>query len=329
MTKEKGFFGNIEKGGELKILGIPYTVERTFLDSYNSYVLKAKHPDGSAEVIKIYFEKRKLTKKQATIFVGHVLTYCDKLRNLKVCLPPDKGIVLLPINGRLVVIHISPFMGESLERNFRFAESEKDIIKNMKMTFDCLGDLMKKDKGDRMNVGIDLIPRNFVSDDGKKAIYVDLVPPKIKVGSNYLLEIPEPKDPLTRKIGIFRHYSKLGVMIVFLVQLCRLKPHYYQVYENEITAYLERIGQESTLRKFQNRLVKRSVTATSADIPVIKSLSFKNIYDLREIACFYAYQGLITKEELRDFFSDSHFQDKPLTKKVVNELKKRLIKAVV
>ncbi|MDZ7798802.1 MAG: hypothetical protein U5L76_04290 [Patescibacteria group bacterium] len=326
--KENSFFGEIRENMELKILGIPYIVQRTFLDSHNSYVLQAKHPDGTSEVLKIYFEKRKLTKRQATIFVGHVLTYCDKLRDLKVCLPPDKGIVLLPINGRLAVIHISPFMGESLERNIRFAKSEEDIIRNMDITFTCLGNLMKNGRSDRMSVGIDLIPRNFVSHDGEKAIYVDLVPPKIKVGSKYLLEIPEPKDPLTHKIGIFRHYSKLGVMIVFLVQLCRLKPQYYEVYEDEIIKYLEKMKLSKTADKFRKRLVKTSITGTTADVPVIKNLEFADIYDLREIACYYCYKDLMTREELRYFFSDSHFQDKPLTKKVVNELKNRLIKAV-
>ncbi len=332
MTKNKkkknSFFGKIEEGMEVEILGIRYITQRTFLDSHNSYVFQAKHPDGSSQVLKIYFEKRKLPTGEATTFVGHVLAYCEKLRKLNVCLPPDKGFVLLPFDGRLLVIHISPFMGESLERSVRGAKSEKEIVENMRLSFHCLGNLMKADKGDRMSVGIDLIPRNFVSSDGQKAIYVDLVPPKIKVGSHYLLEIPEPEDPITRKIGIFRHYSKLGVMIVFLVQLCRLKPQYYKVYENEIIRYLKRIKLESTLEKFKNRLVRTFITATNEDIPIIKKLEFTDVYDLREIACFYGYKGLITKDELRDFFADSHFQDKPLPKKVIAELKSRLLKAV-
>ena len=315
-------------GEEIYVLGRRYVIVKAFHTGYNSAVYEAKNGKKGTEVLKIYGEGVSITTEQVGAFLIHIRDYEWHLRAAGVQLPPFDDRIITTNNGTgdtFSIVVIAPFMGDNYETALKQAENGEACVKIMRLIFRSLGNLFSSTKCKRLKVGIDLIPRNFV---GKRATYVDLVPPKIITGKKYLLEWPEVTHPQTRQVGIYRHYDKVGVMHVLLVQMARLRPEFYPLYITEIQRYYKRKKQNYALAQFDLRLVNRSINGQAADAAIIRELGFRQIYDLREIACYYAHRGLISNEQLEDVFKTTHFQDKPLTKAVLRQVRNLLIKAI-
>ena len=318
-----------KKPGEvIYVLGRQYVIVNTFQTGYNSAVYEARDGEKGTDVLKIYGEGVSITTDQVGTFLIHLRDYFWHLHAAKVQLPPYDDRIQTANNGTgdtFNIVVITPFMGDNYETALKQASDGKACVKIMRSIFKSLGNLFTSTECKRLKVGIDLIPRNFV---GKKATYVDLVPPKIIIDKKYLLEWPEVTHPQTRQVGIYRHYDKVGVMHVLLVQMARLRPEFYPLYVAEIQRYYKRKNQNFALARFDNRLIIRSINGQAADATIIRELGFRQIYDLREIACYYAHRSLISNEQLEDVFKTTHFQDKPLTKAVLRQVRNLLIKAI-
>ncbi len=315
-------------GDEITIHGRSYRIVQQFPTGYNSAVYECRNGANGTEVLKIYGERVSLRTENLATFIVQLRDYYWQLKKLGVCLPPCADRIHATQNGSFDSFHVivvAPFMGDNLELQLQRARDEKDAVNIQRSIFRSLGRLMLN-PSKRLTVGIDLVPRNFVGD---KATYVDLVPPKIRVGRKYLLEYPDVESKLARQVGIYRHYDRAGVMHVLLVQMARQVPAFMPRYEAEIIRYLKRKKLDTALRHFSNRLTARSITGTSRDIPHIEKLSFSRVYDMREIACWYCHWGLITPNELNKIFSLSHFQNNPLPQRTVNSIKKMLLTAVM
>ncbi len=331
MAKEKtqGFFPeDLAPGYEFSLGGREYLVDRVFGGSNNSYVLRS---EGS--VIKLYGEKANVPMDEVGQFIAHIYMFHLRLAEVGVCVPPVEQLVVRvarnPRTGKLMVIHETPFMGESLEDRLIEAKTAQKAILIIRSILGCLEPLLRLNpKMDMRSVGVDSAIRNFVSENGGAAVYTDDVPPKLKIGGTYLLEKPEVTDPATRKIGIYRHYSVAGLMNVLLVHASRLLPEYYPDFQRELARWLRRRHLYVSLRKFEQRLGGKKFKGTADDIPLIKSLGFSRIYVLRELACYYASLGLLSQTELDQFFTTSHFQNLPLPLRTIQALRRQLIEAV-
>jgi len=305
-----------------------FEVAKIFEGGHNRIVFKAVG-NGVAKVIKIFGETVEIAVSQATSFIRDIYMYRQTLEDLGVKVPPLSDIQIVTYqnqsSGKLNITEISPFYGESFEDLILKANKE-GCLKLQKRIFKCLGNLFEKSPGELLQVGIDLVPRNFTGNGNDW--YIDLVPPKLRKNGSFQLEIPEVKDPICFKIGVDRHYRKSEIVRVLLVQLCKLRPELYPYFLQGIEDFLSEKGENEVKEIFRQRLAAREIKANNEDIKLISALKFVHIYDLREIACIYAFNSLISPKELREFFSLSHFQDKPLPAKAIKQLKDRLIKAL-
>lgn len=321
---------NINQGEQFVLGQHLYTITELFR-SNNSFILYATNGKGDNEVIKIYGETREIPIDQSGKILMNLVSYSERLAADGVSIAPlTQDCLTIQLNnasGRFNIILKTPFLGNSYEQLILVAPGQKECVQLLRNILNSLGRLLPQAKGSRLKHGVDLIPRNFVGTD-RHTTYVDLMPPKIFSNGKYLLEWPEVTDALTRRVGIYRHYDKLGIMQVLLVQMCKLRPEFYEAFAKEIFRYLKRIGEPATAQKFRDRYVPNSLTGRNGDRQKISQFTFRRIYDLREAACYYAHLGLMTKKELLDLFNASHFQDKPIPDAVMKRLRGMLIDAI-
>jgi len=316
----------LHPGDSLRIDGEEYVVERV-LGGNNGVVMHARCEHGD-RVIKIYGERTVVPLREVGTFVQNMATYVERLRHHGVAVSPTEDRIIVDLNsksGRMNIVLLTPFMGQSLEDVIAAATNREDALMYMRMILGSLGRLYGE-PGQVLSVGMDLIPRNYAyAADDRRVTYVDLVPPKLKVGDRYLLEWPEVEDPAAYEVGVYRHYDKAGIMHVLLVQMARLLPEFYPDFIEEIVNFLDRNGEDVARGRFEARTGIRSITGSESDEAVIRAFGFKEIYSLREAACRYAHFGLMNETELKDFFSASHFQNHPLDEEIVTDLQNRLI----
>lgn len=311
---------------EIPSLGM-FKVSRVF-PGHNRIVLQAVG-NGLCRMIKVFGETVEIASDQAVGFISDIYEYRRQLESLGVRVPPLESIQVFSyrnnVSGRLNITEISPFYGESFEDMFLNAPDAKESLSLQRRMLKCLGGLFEKSPGDFLSVGIDLIPRNFTGDG--QDWYVDLVPPKLRKGEKFQLEIPEVTEPNCYRVGVDRHYKKSGVVRVLLVQLAKLRPEMYPVFARGIEEFLALKGENKTLKSFRSRPIAKKPEKI-INKKNISEMSFMDIYDLREIACWSAGQGKISPDELENFFRLSHFQSEPLPEKALKELRQILIHAL-
>lgn len=318
---------NCPKVGDL--MEIPqlgsFKVARIF-GGHNRIVLQAVCETGLCRVIKVFGETVEIAANQVDKFIGDIYEYRQKLEELGVNVPRLNEIQVIAYQNstsrRLNVTEISPFYGESFEDMLLNAQNADECLSLQKRILDCLGGLFEKSPGEFLSVGIDLIPRNFTGDG--QDWYVDLVPPKLRRGKNFQLEIPEVTEKSCYKIGVDRHYKKPEVIRVLLVQLAKLRPEMYPVFAQGIEEFLAQKGEIETLKSFRSRLIAERPEKI-VNKKTLSRMGFMDIYDLREIACWGASQRKLSPNELENFFRLSHFQSEPLLETALQELRKILI----
>ena len=166
-------------------------------------------------------------------------------------------------------------------------------------------------------------------------VYVDLFPVKLTVGGVKKLEFPEPDgDDLlskeARRLGLFRHYSKRGILFVLFLDLCRQRPELRKEFRWTIMIFCrdKLSNSPSAMGLFRSSpgtgVNRRSGAQKDEKIILHQSGRGISYFFLRSLACQLA---CLTEDHdaLAKFFHMTHFQSQAMTDKAIEEAKEFLL----
>ncbi len=293
--------------------------------SYND-VFHIQTPPGEHFIYKA--SQRPLEEEVARDLCRQLRDYVKELAKLGVDVPdPDQvrfGLTIKVTEGMVHLVEIAPFSGPSAQTLLSQAQLVTEACEHTRRMIRCFRPMfLASQVGEFLEVGIDPIPRNLCA-DGRRMKYIDFFFPKLYQTTTgmFNLEAIHPKDKVTYDIGCWRHYHKVGILWVFLIQLCRLRPELKRAFEATMLAMLSenrllrdvQLGVSDYIDEFQ----KMDLDDYLRDI---QTWTFQDIYKLRAGACELAYRGVMVQSELESFFSLSHFQHEALTDAKIQELR--------
>lgn len=302
----------------------------------NSSILVHHYYDSreSKVVIKFGVQKGGFDFEESVEMMNDIVTYQKYLERHNVPLPRIEDIMLEynPVNSKAAISKTSPWTGNDIEK---VVESCNHITDKNKIA-DLVTGMCKimlpvaenRLSGWETEVGIDPRASNFTQDRSGKIWFVDLFPPRYRKKGEPIVEWPEPKNKLGKELGYFKHFDVRGIILCTTAQLARVKPELKEFFENIVFEGFKKAMTDSEYREFQSELadtpwmrLRRSIKQTSFDSQGIEKI-IRNaanqkvfgvnyyIYILRELALELAQAGLISRKEMKEFFKDSHFEDK-------------------
>jgi hypothetical protein len=311
------------------------TIVDTFV-SHNRWVAHCKDDNGDHRIVKVMGESTPLNQLDAEQLKAKVVQYHHLLKEYGIPVPPNIHAVVVEREGRPLLLEFADFYGVNMETSILCKdpakkEDKKEILSLARMGLDSIAQLFKwsveLDINSTLPVGIDMIPRNFTLAGGK-ITYVDLMPTKLwnaplsqfdlmsspsALWPHVTLEYPPISDPEVGEVGFCRHFTKVGVLVVWLTQLSKLQPSLYFEFDRLIANWLEEIEEFDVLNKFNSRtaaqLANQSVQSDIAEFTA--AAPWHEVYTLREIACWIASHGLLGNS-LMEVFNLTHFQEKPI-----------------
>lgn len=328
-------FKELKPGDKISVPGLPLTfiVVGYIPGGYNRLILRAESANGS-QILKIA-SAHAIDENDIQFhdFCPLVLQYHARLKSLGVKTPGGISTHTFEIDGKHFFLEISPFSGDcvhDLLLNTNSEEETVNLVKGMiKVALQPIfGQALNEDGC--FPVGIDMIPRNFTLDSREELAisYVDLWPPKLMhtqtSANRYSLEYPEPTDPEVIRVGIYRHYTPLGILHAFLIQLCRLSPKQRGLFRELVTGFLTEMNFKVVRSRFENLPAVRFENGANLS-ELLEPLGFTEIYDIRDIACVLAFLNKLTQVELEEIFSLTHFQDQRLSDETIRLIKEKLL----
>lgn len=191
-------------------------------------------------------------------------------------------------------------------------------------------------KGMRLDVGLDIAPRNYVTNDGQSVYYADYLPPKIRIGDHLPLEYPEPTHPEVISIGRLRHYNKRGLLLTLLTQTCKLRPELRYQFLDVLDEFLQRNQMNELSHCFskspslQLRKGEKGLKANEEIIGSLTGLGIDYLW-LRDVACeIAAWAATVNPHNLngrlKTIFDLTHLQDQPVPTSNIETAKRELIR---
>jgi len=270
-------------------------------------------------VVKVFGESAEIDELGAEQLRSDILSYRNQLEMHGVPVPKANDVLIViqrnGVTNRVNVVEVLPFYGECVEDELVTAEVSRCLALTQDL-LQAIRDLLVESCDFR--VGIDMVPRNFTVNGG--LCYVDFMPPKIRSGENFSLEIPEVNDASCRQVGYFRHYTAVGVAKVLLVQLAKIRPTNINEFRHSIHSFFRQLGRQEVLGDWYR--LEGNIQPNE-----IEALNFIDIYEIREIACQLCSRGRLTRNQLTKVFEQSHLQDEPLSDAVIGQIKCTLILA--
>lgn len=290
----------------------------------NREVLRVRGEDGKIRIAKILGGQKPLAIEDALKQAQYIKLYRRALLTCGVPLP-ERTELSLGINSKGVELkEFSPDVGT--EVSHMLGDSKFGPLVVDQILEKVMKPLFASSKGAVLDVGLDPLTRNFTFNGS--ITYVDLFPAKITIKGRKTLEFPEPTEAEPQRLGLFRHYRKEGIILVFFMDLCRYTPSLRDNWRSRIYNFLRDIG-ESRIIKFLNRSPANKLRQDfSRATRVIRAQSGRGIsyFFLRDLACEIAFrEGKAANPKLEEFFHLTHFQDKPLSVKQIRRAKKFLI----
>jgi hypothetical protein len=320
------------KRKEAHLNGAIYEIQETISSGYNRDVYRVKAINGEMKIIKILGEKQPLTAEELARQYEYIDKYRKKLEDVGVPVPEQIEIFLVASEAPILA-EISADLGREVATILRVSKKEEclDIVK--KILNEALFPLFKTEKGGALEIGIDPLTRNFIFNG--KIVYVDLFPVKLTIGGVKKLEFPEPDGDgaLTveaRRLGLFRHYSKRGVLFVFFLDLCRVRPEFRPEFKKEVLNFCQKkLHDDKIAQLFSCSPANYICRSRKKAERIILSQSGRGVsyFYLRSIACELAYLTEDT-DKLEKFFKMTHFQDKAMADEEIETAKAFLVRWV-
>lgn len=326
----------------IEINGIKYEV----LEKLNSHCRRTFRirPIGQTEgerIVKIFGgkifgedgeEERPLNVDEICKQERYIAIYREELARIGIPVPE---ITLQTIVGdNPTLIEFSPDLGKEVGRMLRTA-SRKECLKLLRGVLrKVIAPLFASIEGDSLDTGIDPLARNFTYNG--MLCYVDLFPAKITVSGIKKLEFPEPdgNDYLSceaRRLGLFRHYSKRGIIFVLFIDFCRQRPDLRLEFREEILKFCQTMPDGKVLCKLiesspAKHLFSRRKNRKRKNAMIIANQSGRGIsfFILRSIACQLAFKTG-NRDKLEEYFKMTHFQAKALTDNEIENAKEFLV----
>jgi hypothetical protein len=289
----------------------------------NREVCRVRAPSGEIRILKILGRKRPLPLDVAARQARQIEAYRKRLQILNIPLP-EKTELFFAINGAGVELkELSVDVGTEATGFLSDLKVGQEIVEQIFKN--VIKPLFSSTKGEILEVGLDPLTRNFTFNG--KVCYVDLFPPKITVRGQKTLEFPEPKSSEARRLGLFRHYHKKGIILVFFMDCCRAAPAFRKKWEVIIRNFLQEIGEKKIIEFLESSPANVLHYNFSQAAEIIKAQSGRGIsyFFLRDLACEIAFkEGKNENPRLEGFFQLTHFQDKPLSARQIEEAKEYL-----
>lgn len=311
--------------------------------SHNRVVARVCAKGGGDYVLKVMGEKHELKDCDIMALRNQVRRYKLALISHDVNVPPPAVLDQFEIDDRPYLLELTPYCGQSLEMVIKAPDAQPDDVLSLaRAGLDQLRTVFRKSRGSYLPVGIDMVPRNFAV-AGDKIVYVDLMPPKFwqtpfgtlslpkpieQLWQHATLEFPSVIDMTAGIIGFKRHFTKEGVLIVWLTQLARLRPEMYLQFQDMIEDWLDCIGEHETLERFQARRLCRM--ARIGDIRELAATVMQSgaadVYLLREAACLLAHRDGFGGTDT--IFDLTHFQHERPDDQKLNQAKDLILHAI-
>ena len=159
-----------------------------------------------------------------------IIQYQKELRKYNIPLPKIEDIFLEyhPLGKRAFIVKISPWSGNDIEKVIERCHLKEDR-RFIKMIVQKMCDIIKPLCLDRINkwetrVGIDPRCSNFTINGEGEIGFVDLFPPRYRKNNEPIIEWPEPKSLLGKRLGYFKHFDIRGIILCATAQLSKIKP---------------------------------------------------------------------------------------------------------
>lgn len=327
MTKEeKKFDVERRKGmeGEKRTVTVGATAFEVMevIRNGNREVLRVREQDGRVRIVKILGRQKPLELKVAAEQARYIELYRQELLKLGIPLP-EKTELSFAINGAGIELReVSPDVGTEVSSILVDPKLGPRVVDQILEK--VMKPLFASSKGAVLEIGLDPLTRNFTYNGSGELNYVDLFPAKITIGGRKTLEFPEPTDQEARALGLFRHYHKKGIMLVFFMDLCRYAPALREVWRSKVYTFLQCIGEQRVVR-FLEASPAAHLSKDNA-IRVIQKERGRGIsyFFLRDIACEIAFWERRATPRLEEFFQLTHFQDRPLSAEQIRRAKQFL-----
>lgn len=328
---------NIQKGDIADIPGFGLIkVIRTFPLAYNRQVFLGERLDLSQKrwVIKTFRFPSYLTQRQAeteaSVIEGRTRSYKQQLLDAGVSVVRDLGFSsYIPAGGQTTLIQFEEYAGET--STFGIQKLKLGLVLQLvRATCEQIAKPLFFNTPDptglgRLTLGVDLNHRNVTYYDPEEngdfhTTYVDLFPQKIILScGGHGLEYPEPEDERVRKLGIFRSYNMVGLIVNYWASLVNAQPEYAQYFYDEIEDFIHQSGlkeQYQLEEQIDDYIENRDLRVGREDEATIEKLianwGFEEIFKLRLLACALAFHRPASRSLLPDIFYQTHFQDKSL-----------------
>ncbi|MFH0952173.1 MAG: hypothetical protein V1838_03195 [Patescibacteria group bacterium] len=329
------------------VKGFETLIISQIFSAHNRWVAAATIKNGETVVVKVMGEATPLTEEVANQLGSLIDQYRRDLELYQVPIPETVITAVATHKERYYLIEFSPFMGESLETVIYCSEKE-DILKVVREALNGLSTLFQFSQGEEFNgrlpVGIDLIPRNFTCSVHGKIRYVDFMAPKIwckpidsidlkdppeTLWPHVILEYPPVKSPIVGAISFWRHFTKEGILLVFLQHLAKLKSELYHDFFETVDQWLRSINEMEVLERLKQRPF---ISMTSLERPYglienVVGIENEDIYTLRDATILLSQLGLMDKQSVNKVFEWTHFQWDPVPPELFSRAKNLVLNA--
>ena len=228
-------------------------------------------------------------------------------------------------DGTTILIQVEPYMGRTCSRGLSEFRTKLalDLVEAIcrQVILPCFLNATDLDDMKMVTIGLDLNLRNITykgGDEPFEVAVVDFFPWKLKKeNGDYGLEYPEPSDFEVRKLGIWRHYNKAGLVINFFISLCLVCPALAQSFYSQIEKFLRTNGLddvEAEIDQFTNGL---TLDIGKEDKNFIEEVTanwsgFSDVFRYRLLAVAAALHRPKSRPILIEIQANSHFQDNRL-----------------
>jgi len=241
----------------------------------------------------------------------------------------EVGVSVVPISALFIdgsdgakrLVEIQPVFGETAENIM--ADSSTDALPPILKTYliDIVKPLFRSTKDRKLDIGLDIGPRNGLSNGRGGFSHCDLVPPKIRLENGKVtLEYPEPTDPAVYSIGEVRHFDKGGLILQLLTQLCKRNPDRRQLFQKCLVEFLIEIGEKGIAETIQQTYTQKQIEKLEC--------SGDGYLRLRDAACYVSYLDRYnsrTPQRLNHLFVLLHMQDQLVPTENVEQFKTEVL----
>jgi hypothetical protein len=313
----------------------------------NSEIVYKHHTDGSKKTIARYGAKKSgFSIEHVVERIRDLVAYQKELEAHDVPMPPIEDIVLEHnvLDSHTVIVKTSPWTGKDVKKILqeRDAIVDRDYIESLVRDMCTIIKPVCKARlqGWETKVGIDPRCTNFTVDSDGKMWFVDLFPARYRKEGVPIVEWPEPKTDLGVQLGYFKHFDVRGIILCKTAQLARIMPSLKDMFERvtfeEMCEVMSSEEQEEFTQEFKKApwlCLRKAIQGKASGGELVSIIDGSldnnifglnyNVYTLRETALELAFLNIISRDELEQFFKQSHFEDE-LHTSVLESLQKTL-----